>query len=86
MAMPETPTYPEKIDAAVLKIAGVVVLGATTGSHLGLPDGEELALGVIWLADVVDGRLTRWQIADDTSELRAVYFPGSSRGEAGPPG
>jgi EmrB/QacA subfamily drug resistance transporter len=28
MAMVETPQYPEKIDAAVLKIAGVVVLGA----------------------------------------------------------
>jgi EmrB/QacA subfamily drug resistance transporter len=28
MAMVETPVYPEKIDAAVLKIAGVVVLGA----------------------------------------------------------
>ena len=28
MATLETPKYPEKIDAAVLKIAGVVVLGA----------------------------------------------------------
>jgi len=28
MATPEAPDYPEKIDAAVLKVAGVVVLGA----------------------------------------------------------
>ena len=28
MSTLETPTYPEKIDAAVLKVAGVVVLGA----------------------------------------------------------
>ena len=28
MATVNTPTYPDKIDAAVLKIAGVVVLGA----------------------------------------------------------
>ena len=28
MALPQAPEYPEKIDAAVLKIAGVVVLGA----------------------------------------------------------
>src|SRR5215204_1721311 len=27
-AQPAAPTYPEKIDAAVIKIAGVVVLGA----------------------------------------------------------
>jgi SnoaL-like domain len=53
----------------------VAVLGATTGSHLGLSDSEELALGVIWLADVLDGRLTRWQVADDTPELRAACFP-----------
>jgi hypothetical protein len=29
---------------------------------------------VIWLADVVGGRLTRWQVAEDTAALRAAWF------------
>jgi len=48
----------------------IAVLGTTTGSHLGLPDEDEMNLDVIWLADVVDGRVSRWQIAQDTPELR----------------
>jgi hypothetical protein len=35
----------------------VAVLGHTTGSHLGLPDHEERALSLIWLAEVKDGQL-----------------------------
>jgi hypothetical protein len=42
----------------------------TTGCHLGLPDDEEMRLGVIWLAHVVDGRLSSWHVADDTAALR----------------
>ena len=49
----------------------VAVLGTTTGSHLGLPDDEERALGVIWLADVTEGSLASWQVAADTPALRA---------------
>jgi ketosteroid isomerase-like protein len=49
----------------------VAVLGATTGSHLDLPDDEELAIGVIWLAEVDDGRLRSWRIAPDTPAMRA---------------
>jgi ketosteroid isomerase-like protein len=48
----------------------VAVLGTTTGSHLGLPDDEERRLTVIWLAEVTDGRLTRWQVAEDEPGLR----------------
>ncbi len=51
--------------------ASVAVLGVTTGSHLGLPDEEEMRLDVIWLAHVVDGRLSSWRVAEDTPELRA---------------
>ncbi len=51
--------------------ASVAVLGVTTGSHLGLPDDEEMRLDVIWLAHIVEGRLSSWRVADDTSELRA---------------
>jgi hypothetical protein len=37
---------------------------ATTGSHLHLPDDEELALPpVTWIAAVDAGRLTLWQVA-----------------------
>jgi ketosteroid isomerase-like protein len=41
----------------------VTLFGTTTGSHLGLPDDEEMQLGVVWTADVVDGRLARWRIS-----------------------
>jgi hypothetical protein len=47
------------------------VLGTTTGSHLQLPDGEERRLTVIWVAEVVGGALSRWQIVADTPSARA---------------
>jgi len=49
----------------------VAVLGTTTGSHVGLPDEEEVTLDVIWIAEAVLGRLSRWRIAADTPALRA---------------
>jgi uncharacterized glyoxalase superfamily protein PhnB/ketosteroid isomerase-like protein len=48
----------------------VTVLGNTTGSHLGLPDEEELKEDVIWSGEVREGRLGRWSILADTTELR----------------
>ena len=51
--------------------ASVAVLGTTTGSHLGLLDEEEMTLDVVWLAEVRDGRLSRWRILEDSPELRA---------------
>ena len=50
----------------------VLVLGTTTGSHLGLPDQEERQLKVIWRATVQDGLLTLWQIIEDTPGQRAL--------------
>jgi ketosteroid isomerase-like protein len=41
----------------------VVVDGTTTGSHLGLPDDQEMQLDVTWIAEAVDGKLSRWQVA-----------------------
>lgn len=49
----------------------VAVLGTTTGSHLGLPDEEEMRLDVIWIAQVVAGRLSQWRVSDDSPALRA---------------
>jgi ketosteroid isomerase-like protein len=66
-SFPDYVIYPRLISADG---ASVAVLGVTTGSHLGLPDEEEMRLGVIWLAHVVDGRLSSWRVADDTPELR----------------
>ncbi len=67
-SFPEYVIYPRHVTATG---ASVAVLGVTTGSHLGLPDEEERRLDVIWLADVVDRRLSSWRVADDTPELRA---------------
>jgi hypothetical protein len=50
----------------------VAVLGTTTGSHLGLPDHEELQLDVLWLAEVSHGQLSRWEIAEPTPEALAA--------------
>jgi hypothetical protein len=59
--------YPRYIAGAGHSVA---VLGTTTGSHLGLSDEEEMKLDVVWLAEVVDGRLSMWRVAEDTPALR----------------
>jgi ketosteroid isomerase-like protein len=51
----------------------VAVLGHTTGSHLNLPDSEEAALTLIWLADVRDGALSLWRIIEDSPQNRRAY-------------
>ena len=60
--------YPHRI---VERDGVVVVLGHTTGSHLGLPDKDEAKLTVIWLAQVTNGLLTTWEIKEDTAARRA---------------
>jgi hypothetical protein len=59
--------HPRQIAAQDNRVA---VLGATTGSHLELPDEEVERLMIIWLASVEDGALASWQIIEDTSESR----------------
>jgi ketosteroid isomerase-like protein len=66
-AFPRYMIYPEQITQQ----GGVVaVLGYTTGSHLALPDDEERALRLIWLAEVHNGRLRSWQLLEDTPRAR----------------
>ena len=67
-AFPDYVIYPDRL---VRRGNDVAVLGSTTGSHLGLPDEEEVQLTVIWRATVEDGLLTLWQIMDDTPAQRA---------------
>ena len=69
-AYPDYVVYPSLI---VDRGAEVIVLGTTTGSHLGLPDAEERKLGVIWRALVDDGALSLWEIIDDTPDNRTRY-------------
>jgi ketosteroid isomerase-like protein len=68
-AFPDYVIYPDHL---VDRGEDVFVLGSTTGSHLGLPDQEERQLKVIWRATVQDGRLTLWQIIEDTPGQRAL--------------
>jgi hypothetical protein len=51
-AFPDYVIYPDRI---VHRGDEVLVLGSTTGSHLGLPDQEERQLGVTWRAAVRNG-------------------------------
>jgi ketosteroid isomerase-like protein len=78
-AFPDYVIYPDHI---VNQGDDVLVLGSTTGSHLGLSDQEERQLKVIWRATAHDGLLTLWQIIEDTPGQRALLgltdvWPGS---------
>ena len=68
-AFPDYVIYPDHL---VDRGDDVLVLGSTTGSHLGLPDQEERRLKVIWRATVHDGLLTLWQIIEDAPGQRAL--------------
>lgn len=68
-AFPDYVIYPDRL---VDRGDDVLVLGSTTGSHLGLSDQEERQLKVIWRATVHDGLLMLWQIIEDTPGQRAL--------------
>jgi len=68
-AFPRYVIYPDRI---VHRGDDVLVLGGTTGSHLGLSDQEERQLKVVWRATVRDGLLTLWQVIEDTPRQRAL--------------
>jgi ketosteroid isomerase-like protein len=68
-AFPDYVIYPDHL---VHRGDDVVVLGSTTGSHLGLSDQEERQLKVIWRATVRHRLLTLWQIIEDTPGQRAL--------------
>jgi ketosteroid isomerase-like protein len=67
-AFPDYVIYPDRFGH---RGDDVLVLGSTTGSHLGLPDQEERELKVIWRATVRDGLLVLWQVMEDTPGQRA---------------
>jgi ketosteroid isomerase-like protein len=67
-AFPNYVIYPDRI---VHRADGVLMLGSTTGSHLGLSDEQERQLRLIWRATVHDGLLALWQIIADTPEQRS---------------
>jgi ketosteroid isomerase-like protein len=68
-AFPDYVIYPDHL---LHRGDDVLVLGSTTGSHLGLSDQEERQLKVIWRATVRGGLLTLWQIVEDQPEQRAL--------------
>jgi ketosteroid isomerase-like protein len=67
-AFPDYVIYPDRI---VHRGEDVLVMGSTTGSHLGLPDEQERQLKLIWRAIVRDGLLVLWQIMADTPGQRS---------------
>lgn len=68
-AFPDYVIYPDRL---VHRGDDVLVLGSTTGSHLGLADQEERQLTVIWRATVHDGLLALWQVIEGTPAQRAL--------------
>ena len=48
----------------------IAVQGHTTGSHLCLPEAEERRLTLIWVAEVVEGRLRSWTLVEDSADNR----------------
>ncbi len=66
-SFPDYVIYPHQMSEDDGRVA---VIGHTTGSHLGLPDGEEQNLTVIWEAQVDDGLLASWRIFEDTPRRR----------------
>jgi hypothetical protein len=69
-AFPEYVIYPRCIAASGDVVA---VQGHTTGSHLDLPDEEEMHLSLIWLVTVVEGAVRRWRLVEDTAEHRREH-------------
>jgi hypothetical protein len=51
----------------------VAVLGHTTGFHLGLADGEESRLTLIWVAECYRGAISGWTLVEDTPFNRERY-------------
>ena len=49
------------------------ILGSTTGSHLALPDDEEIKLTLIWLCEIADGKVLRWTLIEDTPANREQW-------------
>lgn len=63
------PIYHIYIRQLFTKDNDVIVVGHTTGSHLNLPDEEEFhSEGVFWAATVKEGRLSAWELYNDTVE------------------
>jgi hypothetical protein len=75
-AFPQYVIHPRRFEVSGARVA---VFGVTTGSHLGLPDEDEMGLGVVWIAEVVDGQLSYWRVADDDNETRARLGLDASR-------
>jgi hypothetical protein len=67
-SFPDYVIYPRYLTVSGTRVA---LVGTTIGSHLGLPDEDEMRLGVIWLAEATDGALSLWQVAEDTPPTRA---------------
>ena len=54
----------------------VAILGHTTGSHLELPDEKESQMTLIWLCRCAGGKVTAWELIEDTPGNRAAWMLG----------
>lgn len=67
------PRYTVHTQQVVASGSVVVVLGSTTGSHLGLPDADESKLTLIWLVHIRGDSVERFRMIEDLPSNRAQY-------------
>jgi ketosteroid isomerase-like protein len=68
-----SPRYTIHVRSVARSGGTVAILGHTTGSHLGLPDDVERRHTLTWLAEVEDGRVRSWTVAEDRRAVRDAY-------------
>jgi catechol 2,3-dioxygenase-like lactoylglutathione lyase family enzyme/ketosteroid isomerase-like protein len=69
-SFPDYVIHPQRCAAEGPRVA---ILGATSGSHLRLPDAEELKMSLIWLCETAGGKVRSWRLVADTAEARAAH-------------
>jgi len=65
------PEYMIHISDIYLVENEVILVGRTTGSHVGLPRQEEIRDPIIWVAKVEAGLVKEWRLYLDSEERRA---------------
>ncbi len=67
------PDYKICVSEIFSKDNKVIVVGRTSGSHVGIPESKEFKETLIWYSEVVDDRIKNWHLHFDTEENRKKF-------------